>query len=70
MITSLVKSNDALNLNSLGLFMTVLSKKGSNSGAKDGNDDGDDSESSSLVLHREAQALMKRVEDFPSRTAW
>jgi len=46
--------------------MTVLSKKGSNSGAKDGVD----SESSTMVLHREAQALMKRVEDFPSRTAW
>ncbi|RDY12701.1 hypothetical protein CR513_02461, partial [Mucuna pruriens] len=49
---------------SSSLAAEVLSKRGFNSGTKHG--DG----VSSLVWHRKAQALVKRIEDFPSRTAW
>ncbi|BAT83278.1 hypothetical protein VIGAN_04040600 [Vigna angularis var. angularis] len=38
LVASSAISSDTLNPNSLGLLMTVLSKKGSNSGAKDGDD--------------------------------
>ena len=68
MVKASVQLVGKLSPNSLGVLMTDLLKKGTNFGAKDGDDDSEDS--SSLVWHKEDQAWMKRVEDLPSRTEW